>query len=90
METPPRRNLALAMTILGALVGGLLSSWLAPKMIVWYFTPPAQMGLNCSDPITWALGKMQLALALGIVCGGIVGIVLYFFFARRFAASRTP
>ena len=93
MESPRRMNLALAMTVIGALIGGLLASWLSPKVIAWYFRPPAQIGLNCSEPIEWALGKMQVALGVGIVAGAVAGIVLYSVFARRRsakAAGATP
>lgn len=73
---------ALWACVVGALIGGLLSTWLAPKAISWYFNPPAQMGFNCSQPIDWALGKLQLAQFFGILIGAGAGIAVFFSFMR--------
>lgn len=78
---------AMSLTGAGALCGGLVSTWLAPKLISWYFMPPAQMGFNCAEPISWALGKLQVAQALGIILGAVAGAVLYFVLTRRRKAS---
>ncbi len=73
-----RSYAGLWLTAVGALIGGVLSTWLAPKMIAWYFTPPAQMGFNCVDPINWALHKMLVAQLSGIGVGAICGVAFYF------------
>ena len=78
-----RMKTVLWLTVVGALVGGLLSTWLAPKAIAWYFIPPAQIGFSCADPITWALAKLQIAQAVGIVAGAVFGMVLFFVFAKK-------
>ena len=80
---------ALWMTVVGALLGGLLTTWLAPKMIAWYFAPPAQLGFNCAEPITWALGKLQVAQAIGILGGAAIGVALYVGLGRRRPAAAT-
>ncbi len=59
-----------------SLLGGFLAVWLAPKVIAWYFDPPAQFGFNCRAPIEWALSKLQLSLIVGISMGAVLGIVL--------------
>lgn len=73
----------LSLTAVGALIGGLLSTWLAPKVISWYFMPPAQIGFSCADPITWALAKLQIAQAVGIAVGAVVGMMLFFVFTKN-------
>lgn len=78
---------ALWLTVVGALLGGTLSTWLAPKVIAWYFNPPASTGINCVEPIEWALGKLQLAQAVGILGGAIVGIVLFYAVVRQRLAA---
>jgi hypothetical protein len=78
---------AMSLTGAGALCGGLVSTWLAPKAISWYFMPPAQMAFNCSEPIAWALGKLQVAQAFGIIAGGVMGAALYYVFTRRRKAT---
>lgn len=74
---------AMLLTGIGALGGGLVSTWLAPKVISWYFMPPAQMGFNCAEPISWALAKLQVAQAFGIIAGAVTGAVLYFVLTKR-------
>jgi hypothetical protein len=49
--------------------------------------PPAQMAFNCTEPIAWALGKLQVAQAFGIIAGGVMGAALYYVFTRRRKAS---
>lgn len=58
---------------LGAYTGFIVASVTAPSMIAWYFNPPVAMGVTCTAPIEWALGKLQLAQFLGIIGGGICG-----------------
>jgi hypothetical protein len=86
MESQGKRARWLA--VVGALLGAVLSTWIAPKMIAWYFSPPANMGINCVDPIQWALGKLQIAQIVGVVLGALLGLVAYFLrFRQRPAAS---
>jgi hypothetical protein len=73
--------------VVGALLGAVLSTWLAPKIIAWYFTPPAQIGLTCVEPIQWALGKLQVAQAVGLILGAAAGIFAYFSLFKR---KKTP
>ncbi len=86
MDTHVKRS-ALWLVVVGSLIGAVLSTWLAPKMIAWYFTPPAQMGFNCVEPIQWALGKLQTAQFVGIVVGAAGGFAIYFGLFRKKAAA---
>ena len=65
-------------TTFGALLGGLLATWIAPRAIAWYFDPPIQMGFTCKEPIEWALHRLQMAQLGGIVVGGLAALFLYF------------
>ncbi len=67
--------------VLGALCGGSLASWLSPKMIAWYFDPPAGFGVSCKAPIEWALQKLQIAQLVGTGVGAFFGI-LFFYMAK--------
>jgi hypothetical protein len=75
---------ALYFALSGALIGIALATWLAPGMIAWYFTPPVETGgFSCTDPITWALRRLQSAQLWGIGVGGVVGLVVYGLVQRR-------
>jgi hypothetical protein len=62
----------LRLAAIGCLLGGIATTWLAPKAIAWYFTPPIEMAINCKVPIEWALHKLQMAQLIGTVGGGIL------------------
>ncbi len=68
---------------IGALFGGGLSSWLAPKMIAWYFNPPVQFGVSCVESIQWALKRLQWAQVIGVAVGALAALVLYIAVRRR-------
>ena len=61
-----------------ALLGALLSTWLAPKCIAWYFDPPAQFGVSCVGPIEWAMSRLRAAQVMGIIIGGVAGLLLFY------------
>lgn len=81
---------ALRFSVIGALLGAVLSTWLAPKMIAWYFTPPVEFGINCNPPIVWALHRMQLAQATGVFVGFILFLVLFMVFSKRQSKEVNP
>ena len=49
-----------------ALLGALLSSYLGPKAIAWYFDPPVDIGVNCRSAVEWAMARLQLAQMAGL------------------------
>ena len=63
-----------------ALIFGLLATWLGPKMISYWYTPPVPAGaasaFNCTDAVNWAMNKLVLTQLVGTVIGVVVGIVL--------------
>lgn len=61
----------------GAVVGGILTTWLAPSAIAWWFKPPANIGINCSEPIEWALHRLQWTQLAGILFGALIGLIIY-------------
>jgi len=71
------------LILFGALLGGLSTSYLAPKVISWYFDPPTPMGISCILSIEWALNKFQWAQGLGILSGAVLGFVLYRLLYKR-------
>jgi hypothetical protein len=74
---------ALYFALGGALIGIALTTWLAPGMITWYFSPPVETGFSCNDPINWALRRLQTAQLWGIGVGGVLGLIVYGFVHRK-------
>lgn len=63
--------------IFGSL-GTLGASFIGPKVITWYFTPPIQAYLNCGPATTWAMEKLIIIQLLFFVFFGILGFVIAF------------
>ncbi|MCC7441739.1 MAG: hypothetical protein IT285_08900 [Bdellovibrionales bacterium] len=90
MTTPtaPRPAAPWILTLIFAILGGLLSSYSAPKAIAWYFEPPTEIGINCRPATEWAMEKLVYAQAGGILLGGIIGLALVMMIrSRRRAAA---
>jgi len=61
----------------GGLLGAALTSWLAPKLIAWYFDPPVNIGVNCKEATQWSMAKLQTAQFIGLASGAVFGLVLW-------------
>jgi ABC-type phosphate/phosphonate transport system permease subunit len=70
-----------------ALIFGLLATWLGPKMISYWYTPPVAAGaasaFNCTEAVNWAMNKLVLTQLVGTVIGVVVGLVLGIVMRRR-------
>lgn len=87
----PRSYRSLWLIVTGALLGGFSSAWLSPKVIEWWYTPPAMPGmLNCVEPVRWALHKLQIAQLGGIVAGALVGLAIAIALAMRSRRHAEP
>ena len=77
-----------------ALVFGILSTWLGPKMIAYWYAPPvpagASVAFNCTDAVTWAMNKLVLTQIVGSVVGALIGVVIGILMARRKPAEPPP
>lgn len=72
----------LILILFIAVLGGLFSSWLSPKAISWYFEPPTQMGMSCKPATEWAMQKLLIAQAAGIIGGAFIGLILSFTYKK--------
>jgi hypothetical protein len=70
-----------------ALLFGILSSWLGPKMIAYWYAPPVPSGaasaFNCTDAVAWAMNKLVLTQIIGSLGGAVIGVVIGILLARR-------
>ena len=70
-----------------ALVFGILATWLGPKMIAYWYAPPVPSGaasaFNCTDAVSWAMGKLVLTQIIGSIGGAVIGLVIGILLGRR-------
>ncbi len=65
-----------------ALIGALLSTYIAPKIIAWYFDPPVDIGVNCRSAVEWSMSKLQLTQFCGLAAGFLIGLTLMIMVTR--------
>jgi membrane associated rhomboid family serine protease len=82
------------VTLVCALVFGILASWLGPKMITYWYAPPVPSGgasaFHCTDAVMWAMSKLVWTQIVGSAVGAIVGLVVGLLLGRRAAAAPRP
>ncbi|MGE3386855.1 MAG: hypothetical protein AB7K41_09025 [Bdellovibrionales bacterium] len=53
-------------------------TFLAPRMLAWYATPPVDIGVSCDAAIHWGMSKLIAIQLAGMVLGAIMGAVMFF------------
>lgn len=74
-------------TGLGALVGAIFFAWVSPYIIVWYFSPPAELTISCSPAVEWAISTYRKVIFTGVLLGAIISAIVFFAFFRRAPAK---
>jgi len=73
--------------LLSALIFGILATWLGPKIISYWYTPPVAAGaasaFNCTEAVNWAMNKLVLTQLIGSIIGLLVGMVLGVLMRRK-------
>lgn len=72
----------LWMTGIGALVSGIFFAWVSPYIIVWYFSPPAEISISCSPAVQWAIATYRKVIFTGFLLGAFVSMIAFFAFFR--------
>lgn len=73
----------LWVVALGALAGGIFFAWVSPQILIWYFSPPAELALTCKPAVQWAINSYRKVMFTGLLLGGIGSAILFLAFARR-------
>lgn len=69
--------------VAGALVGAISFAWFSPHIIIWYFSPPADLAISCKPAVQWAIDTYRKVMFTGVLIGSIIAGILYFAFASR-------
>ena len=78
------KNLNIAFS--GGLLGGVLMTFLGPKMIGVLLTPPVSFGVNCEPATIYSMQKLITAQVVGI----FLGIIITFFLRYKiFGGKKT-
>lgn len=55
-----------------------LGSWLAPKYLTWYATPPVSFGINCTDSMVWVMNRLLIIQGVCALLGALLVFLFYF------------
>ena len=79
--------------LIGAVVFSILTTWLGPKMIAYWYAPPvpsgASVAFNCTDAVAWAMHKLVVTQIVGTLGGALIGVIIALV-ARRKAPEAPP
>ena len=81
---------AVVAAVVCALIFGLLASWLAPKMITEWFSPPVANGLDCVPSINYAMSRLVWTQLIASAVGALVGLVGKLMLGRKKPADTAP
>jgi hypothetical protein len=80
----------------GAFIGAVIASFVVPPWLGWYTSPgglpqgaQVQAVVQIPEVIRYATSKLLLGQAIGATIGGVVGLVIFFFW-RRGAGPSVP
>ena len=81
----------LTWTFAGALVAIILTTWLAPSVFVWWFTPPAGLTMTFDAPkaVQWGMNRLVHAQVISLIIGAVAGFVVGMLLRNR-SASPPP
>ena len=68
----------LIYVLSASFIVGAIASFLAPRFLSWYASPPVPIGVTCDMAISWAMEKLMLSQVIGLGIGAIIGMTLSF------------
>jgi hypothetical protein len=70
--------------VTGALIGIVLATWLGPRVLTWWFTPPAGVMLtNASEAVRWGMDRLVHAQLISLLIGAILGLIVGVLLRRK-------
>lgn len=69
--------------VISSAVALLLTTWLAPKTITWWFQPPVPTPVSCNEAVLWGTNKLVEAQFTSVLIGLVAGAVLAFAFRKK-------
>ncbi len=74
--------------LLFTLCGSIVSSWLSPKWIKWFYQSPVSTGVDCSPALEWAMQVLLVSQGIGAVFGLFTGIIVTYWIESRKKIAR--
>ena len=69
-------NKGLNIIFVGALLGAILMTWLTPRIIEFFLTPPVSFKDNCEPAAAYSMQKLIYYQIIGLVSGAIIALMI--------------
>ena len=66
------------------IIGAVVATWIAPRVISMLVTPPVSFSTNCEPAATWATDKLITSQVAGLIIGMIIACL--WLISRKFTA----
>ncbi len=74
---------ALGFGAVGLLAGIVLSVWLAPRLVGWWYRPPASSAQLCAESVRLVMAGLVAAQVGICTVGALLGLILGLVLRRR-------
>lgn len=82
------------VTLVAALVFGILATWIGPKAISYWYRPPVPSGaaaaFNCTEAVDWAMNRLIWTQLIGTLTGALFGLVIGILVSRKKPETPAP
>lgn len=66
---------------IGLVVGDFAATFFGPSLLAWWFEPPVNTPINCTEPIVWAMKRLvtlqMIGSCIGLFFGAIAAFILF-------------
>lgn len=80
----------ITLSTLGLILGNLASTYIGPSLLGYWYAPPVQLAVNCTDSINWAMKRLIYLQLIGSVVGMLLGFAVSLFFFKKNKPDAAP
>lgn len=68
---------------IGVFIGNFSATFFGPSLLTWWFEPPVNTPINCTEPIKWAMERLVTLQMTGSAIGLFFGLLSAFFLFKK-------
>jgi uncharacterized membrane protein required for colicin V production len=70
----------LLLSVIGSILGNFAATFFGPAFLRWWFEPPVNTPINCTEAMSWAMDRLVTSQMVGSCVGLIIGFIAAMFF----------
>lgn len=72
----------LLLSVIGLSVGNFAATFFGPSILTWWFEPPVNTPINCTEAMSWAMNRLVTFQMIGSCVGLVFGLIAAFIMFR--------